>query len=76
MAESARDGNFVRYLFGAALIILGTALVVSFVPLFMQEQVGLSSGHVVLLQSGGLIGTLLSSIPVGWASDRYGASRS
>ena len=72
MAEAARDGNFTRYLLGAALIILGTAPVVSFVPLFMQEQVGLSSGHVVLLQSGGLIGTLLSSLPVGWASDRYG----
>ncbi len=72
MAEAARDGNFARYLFGAALIILGTAPVMSFVPLFMQEQVGLSAGNVVLLQTGGLIGTLLSSIPAGWASDRYG----
>ncbi|RIK37592.1 MAG: hypothetical protein DCC57_21520, partial [Chloroflexi bacterium] len=73
MAEAARDRNFVRYLAGAALITLGTVPMVSFLPLFMQEQVGLREGSIVLLQSGSLMGNLLSSLPWGWASDRYGS---
>lgn len=73
MAEAARDRNFMRYLVGAALITLGTVPMVSFLPLFMQEQVGLREGSVVLLQSGSLVGNLVSSLPWGWASDRYGS---
>ncbi len=73
MLEAGRDRNFIRYLAGAALITLGTVPMVSFLPLFMQEQVGLREGSVVLLQSGSLVGSLLSSLPWGWASDRYGS---
>jgi HEAT repeat protein len=39
----------------------------------MREQVGLSSGNVVLLETGGLLGGLLSSYLWGWAADRYGS---
>lgn len=73
MVEAARDRNFVRYLMGAALITVGTVPMVSFLPLFMQEQVGLREGSIVLLQSGALVGNLVSSLPWGWASDRYGS---
>src|SRR5690606_22722299 len=52
---------------------LGTVPMISFLPLFMQEQVGLSEGSVVLLQSGTLVGNLVSSLLWGWASDRYGS---
>jgi HEAT repeat protein len=35
--------------------------------------VGLSEGQTVLLQSGALVGNLVSSMGWGWASDRYGS---
>jgi MFS family permease len=73
MWEAAKDRNFVRYLAGAALITLGSVPMVSFLPLFMQEQVGLSAGSIVWLQAGTLVGNLVSSLPWGWASDRYGS---
>ncbi len=73
MLMAARDRNFMRYLFGAALITLGVVPMGSFLPLYMQEVVGLSEGQTVLLQSGALVGNLVSSLPWGWASDRYGS---
>jgi MFS family permease len=73
MAMAARDRNFIRYLVGAALITLGVVPMGSFLPLYMQEVVGLSEGQTVLLQSGALVGNLVFSLPWGWASDRYGS---
>lgn len=67
------DADFRRYLIGLALITLGTVPLASFLPLFMQEKVGLSAGSVVLLQMGTLLGTLVSSYLWGWAADRYGS---
>ncbi|MBX3001766.1 MAG: MFS transporter [Caldilineaceae bacterium] len=67
------DADFRRYLIGLALITLGTVPLASFLPLFMQEQVGLSAGSVVLLQMGTLLGTLVSGYLWGWAADRYGS---
>jgi MFS family permease len=49
MATAARDPNFVRYLVGIGLVTLATVPLVSFVPLFMKEQVGLKSDQVVWL---------------------------
>jgi HEAT repeat protein/Na+/melibiose symporter-like transporter len=68
-----KDRGFTSYLAGVALITLATVPMVSFLPLFMQEQVGLKSGSVVLLQNGTLLGSLLSSYLWGWAADRYGS---
>lgn len=73
MARAARDRNFMRYLVGAALITIGVVPMGSFLPLYMQEVIGLSEGQAVLLQSGALVGNLVSSLPWGWASDRYGS---
>jgi len=73
LAAAARDRNLMRYLAGVGLITLATVPLNSFLPLFMQEQVGLPSGKVVLLQTGTLVGGLLSSYLWGWASDRYGS---
>ena len=39
----------------------------------MREQVGLDDGGIVLLQTGTLVGALLSSYLWGWAADRYGS---
>jgi HEAT repeat protein/Na+/melibiose symporter-like transporter len=68
-----RDGNFVRFLVGVGLIILASGPLASFLPLFMQEEVGLSTGNVVWLQNGTLLGGLLSSYLWGWLADRYGS---
>ncbi len=70
--DALRDPDFIRYLIGLALITLSTTPVASFLPLFLQEKVGLSSGNVVLVQMGTLLGTLSSSYLWGWAADRYG----
>jgi HEAT repeat protein/sugar phosphate permease len=73
MVASARDSNFVRYLTGAGLITLALVPLASFVPLFMEEEVGLTTGQVVWLETGVLLGGLLSALLWGWLADRYGS---
>jgi MFS family permease len=73
LTEAIRDRDFMRYMQGVALITLATTALTSFLPLYMQEQVGLTSGNIVLLQNGTLVGGLLSSYLWGWAADRYGS---
>lgn len=73
LRQAARDKSFQRYLAGFAVITLGTVPMASFLPLFMQEQVGLSSGSVVWLQTGSMLSGLASGYVWGWASDRYGS---
>jgi len=71
--EAIRDRNFLTFLAGVALVIVATAPFASFTPLFMEEQIGISTGNVILLQVGALLGTLLFSFLWGWTSDRYGS---
>jgi len=68
-----RDRRFLRYLGGLGLMTVATAPVFAFLPLYMQEKVGLSPGSVVFLQTGALIGSVLSSYFWGWLADRYGS---
>lgn len=68
-----RDGNFRYYLLGLGLITFANAPEATFVPLFMQREAGLSESQTVLLQTGVLIGGLVSTYFWGWASDRYGS---
>lgn len=68
-----RDKNLLGYLVGFGLITLITAPVNSFLPLFMQDQVGLATGVVIWLQTGTLVGGLLTTYLWGWAADRYGS---
>jgi HEAT repeat protein/MFS family permease len=69
----ARDHNFRRYILGVGCTLLATGPLASFLPLFLQEEVGLNSGYVVWLQAGTLLGGLAFSFVWGWAADRYGA---
>jgi MFS family permease len=73
LREAVRDRNFRNYLLGIALMTVGTVPTVSFLPLFMQEEVGLPNSQVVLLQNGTLIGGLIFVYIWGWAADRYGS---
>ena len=73
LLPALRDINLIRYLVGLGLITLATVPMVSFLPLFMEEQVGLSTSAVVWLQTGSLVGGLVSTFLWGWAADRYGS---
>ncbi|MEZ4734606.1 MAG: MFS transporter [Caldilineaceae bacterium] len=68
-----RDPNFRRYILGVGLIIVGFTPLLSFLPLFMRQVVGLSESNVVRLPIGALAGGLLAGYLWGWASDRYGS---
>lgn len=72
-SQALRDRRFVYYLIGAALVSLATVPLGAFVPLFMQDDVGLSSGSIVLLTNGFMVGGLVSGYLWGWAADRYGS---
>jgi MFS family permease len=68
-----RDSRFIRYLVAMGLTTLAMGPILSFLPIFMKERVGLNPGSIVLLQTGGLVGSLLSSYFWGWLADRYGS---
>ncbi|MCC6191478.1 MAG: MFS transporter, partial [Anaerolineales bacterium] len=73
LAGPLRDRDFRLYLFGASLVTLAWNPLGSFLPLFMQEQAGLTSSQVVWLEMGGLTAGLLAAYVWGWAADRYGS---
>lgn len=73
LSKPLHDANFWRYLIGSGLIAVATVPLTSFLPLFMKEQIGLSAGKVVWLETGTLLGGLVSSYLWGWAADRYGS---
>jgi MFS family permease len=68
-----RDSRFIRYLVALGLTTLAVGPIFSFLPIFMKERVGLNDGNIVFLQTGGLMGSLLSSYFWGWLADRYGS---
>jgi HEAT repeat protein/MFS-type transporter involved in bile tolerance (Atg22 family) len=68
-----RDRNFILFIVGIAVLTIGATPMGSFLPLFMEQEIGLSESHVVLLQIGGLVGGLAATYLVGWAADRYGS---
>ncbi len=73
LGTAIRDRDFLAYLASVGLLTLVTVPLGSFLPLFMQEQVGLDASKVVWLQTGTLLGSLVSSYLWGWAADRYGS---
>jgi len=73
MFQSLKDKNFRCYMFGLSLVTLGINSLIGFIPLYMKEQVGLSSEFVVWLDIGTYAGALLSSLMWGWTADRFGS---
>jgi MFS family permease len=67
-----RDRHFVQYMTGMALVIIGSAPL-SFLPLFMQEEIGLSDSAIVWLPIGSIVGGFSATYLLGWAADRYGS---
>ncbi len=72
MKQALADRSFVLYLAGLGLLLLGWGLL-SFLPLYMKEQIGLSQANIVMLGIGTMAGAILSSYLWGWAADRYGS---
>jgi MFS family permease len=68
-----QDSRFMRYLVALGLVTLAMGPVYSFLPIFMEKKVGLSTGSIVFLSTGAMIGSLLSSYFWGWLADRYGS---
>lgn len=73
LTAALADRDFLRYLAGAGLIIIVTTPLNSFIPLYMQDVIGLTTGTVVYLQSATLLASMLTSYMWGWAADRYGS---
>jgi MFS family permease len=71
--DTLRDSNFRLYLMGLGVVTFAVTPEATFVPLFMQREAGLTQSQVVLLQTGTLVGGLLSTFFWGWASDRFGS---
>lgn len=68
-----RDRGFLLFLFGSGLLTLAADPLGVFLPLFMGERVGLSSGDIAYLGMGTLLGAIFTSYFWGWAADRYGS---
>ena len=73
MMQAVRDRDFVFFLGALGLATVGGMSVISFVPLYMKDQVGLSDGNIVLLGVGTYAGAVVSSYLWGWTADRYGS---
>jgi hypothetical protein len=73
MLRAMGDRNLVAYLGAVAASNLGVAFMITFLPLYVKEQVGLPASTVVTLDSVALVGGALSSMFWGWATDRIGS---
>lgn len=73
MTAALRDRNFVAYLGGMAGMTTGTVMLVSFLPLYLREEMGLTAANVVRLDIVAMVGGALASLGWGWISDRVGS---
>jgi len=73
MQQALHDKDFLFFLGGFGLVSISALSIISFIPLFMKEEVGLSEGMVVMLSVGTYTGSLLTSFLWGWTADRYGS---
>lgn len=72
MLKAFKDGDFVRLLIGIAVFIFIVQGMVSFVPLYMKDLIGINSGRVVYLTMWTTAGVLIAVHFWGWAADRFG----
>ncbi len=72
LREALRDRDFVLYLIAASLVTIAWGPLGSFLPLFYEEQAGLTTSQAVWMSTGGLVGGLVAGYIWGWAADRYG----
>ncbi len=73
LAAALRDRNFTAYLGGMAGMTIGSAMLISFLPLYIRERIGLDAASVVRLDIMTMVGGALASLGWGWISDRVGS---
>lgn len=73
MLDAVRDRNFFHYLTGLGGVTLGTMLLVSFLPLYVKQRLGMPSGSVVMLDVAVMVGGAMASLIGGWLADRVGS---
>jgi MFS family permease len=73
LREALGDRNFVAYLGGLAGTTIGLGLLVSFLPLFVKEQLGLPAATVVRLDVVAMVAGGAASLAWGWLADRVGS---
>jgi MHS family shikimate/dehydroshikimate transporter-like MFS transporter len=73
MVAALRDRNLTAYLGGMAGLTIGSAMLISFLPLYLKERVGLESAAVVRLDIVAMVGGAVASLGWGWLSDRVGS---
>lgn len=73
MVAALRDRNLTAYLGGMAGLTIGSAMLISFLPLYLKERVGLESAAVVRLDIVAMVGGALASLGWRWLSDRVGS---
>lgn len=74
MYESlTKDSNYFKYILGMSLVFIGFCVATTFVPLFMKNEIKLSSTVIIWLDIASFVGGIASSYLWGWAADRYGS---
>jgi len=73
MFAALRDLRFVQFCAGMGLVLLGSTLGVSFVPLYLSDQIGLTDSDVLMVTMTAGLALLVSAFGWGWAADRYGS---
>jgi MFS family permease len=68
-----RDRNFLYYLGGLGCVMVGSVMLTGFLPLYVIEQIGLSSSSVVLFDMAAMLGGVAASLFWGVAADRLGS---
>jgi MFS family permease len=71
--EALRDPNYARYLAGLAAVTLAFSGVVTFLPLYARQALGIDPGWVIRLDISSMLGGLISFYLWGCAADRYGS---
>jgi predicted MFS family arabinose efflux permease len=71
--QALKDRDYLFFLSALGLATFGGTALISFIPLFMKQQIGLNDSQIVLLGIGTYMGALLPSYLWGWAADRYGS---
>ncbi len=73
LVKALRDRNFTAYLGGMAGLTIGSAMLISFLPLYVRERLGLEAATVVRLDIVAMVGGALASLGWGWLADKVGS---
>jgi MFS family permease len=73
LREALADRNFVFYLGGLAGTTIGLGMLVSFLPLFLKEELELSAASVVHMDLVAMVAGGVACLVWGWLADRVGS---